>query len=314
MVYDFEVNVDLIEERLFENRHTIGPRYGVKEPVDTPHGFADQLIEAMEQPSVSDPLAHSWTPQQVFHAAVRSLGSNQTDWAKYMSSERALRATLLDFEPALVAAGLADEPPTLTVGDIERHLHGQYRRSTATRIAAWAKRLADEPGFYGSVQRLAEAIKIRGEIEDDHEVFPPLALALAGFVTGFGQRDLVAVGAPARHPQGWKLPGMEFPLVSEFLRNLGWDGFKPDTHVRRLFQQWLGDRLHDFDERAAELTAIIGSRSRTAQEIVCYSLAGVAVTPDGQPASRIDNLVWLVGANVETARVSAGTSYLRARG
>ena len=76
-----------------------------------------------------------------------------------------------------------------------------------------AKRLADESDFYGAVQQLGAAIKVRGQIGDDREVLPPLAFALAGLLTGFGQRGLVAAGAPARQAQDWKLPGMDFPLV-----------------------------------------------------------------------------------------------------
>jgi hypothetical protein len=314
--YGLEANVGLIERRLFEKRSTIGPRYGVEEPAETPHEFANQLVNALEQPRVADPLRHGWTTREVFRAAVRSLGSNQTDWSQYMRSEAALQEVLLDFDPQGVADGLAAVPPTVRIEDIERVLHGQYRRSTATRIAAWAQRLTDEPDFYESIQQLGIAMKARAAISDDRELLPPLALAIAGFLTGYGQRDLAAAGAPARHPQRWKLPGMGFALTSEFLRTLGWDGFKPDTHIRRLFDRWLGeDQLERFAPRALELASVLGTHSKEAVDTIRYSLAGVAITPEGESASRIDNLIWLIGANVETARArpSTDTDYLRRR-
>lgn len=94
----------------------------------------------------------------------------------------------------------------------------------------------------------------------------------------------------------WKLPGMGFALASEFLRNLQWRGFKPDTHVKRLLDDWLKDQLRSFEDRASELAAAVGVRTKEARENIQYGLAGLFITPSGESPSKIDNLVWLIGA------------------
>jgi hypothetical protein len=310
---DLEVDVDLLEERLFESRAAIGPRYLTEDPADTPRAFADQLVTSLRRPSGGDPLGQSWTPGQVFRAAVRALGSLQSDWSAYLGIEPELQQVLLDFEPRRVADGLAAEPPTLSLGQIENVLRGPHRRSTATRIAAWAQRLTDEPDFYSAIQQLGTAIAGSLGAEDRREVLPPLVLVLAGYLTGYGGRQLRAAGAPARHPQRWKLPGMDPALVSQFLTSLGWDGYTPDRHTTRLLDRWLGDRLERFAPRAAELVAVLGTERRDAVEIVRYSLAGLAITPDGESAGRIGTLVRLIGAEVETDDGPPTAGYLRAR-
>lgn len=51
---------------------------------------------------------------------------------------------------------------------------------------------------------------------------------------------------PARWdcPGVGKLPGLQFALGSEFFRNLGWNGFKPDRHVIRLLNGLVGELVN----------------------------------------------------------------------
>ena len=63
----------------------------------------------------------------------------------------------------------------------------------------------------------------------DGEVVPVLAAFL-----GSPSRRAKKRWLPPSGVESWKAPGMQLALASEFLRNLHWDGFKPDRHIRRM--------------------------------------------------------------------------------
>lgn len=159
------------------------------------------------------------------------------------------------------------------------------------------------------MQLLGNAVLNSGLLQSNDELLPVVATVLS--TSGRPQRvraALADLGAPDR--EDWKLPGMGFALASEFLRNLQWRGFKPDTHVKRLFDSWLKDQLSTFESRAAALAGAIGVTTKEARENIQYSLAGLSITPSDQSPSKIDNLVWLIGANIETKRHSTNRNYL----
>lgn len=80
-------------------------------------------------------------------------------------------------------------------------------------------------------------------------------------------------------------------LASEFLRNLGWRGFKPDRHIQRLFSLWFPEVVKSCHERAVELAGLVGTRAKDVVAFFTFSLVGHAVTPPGRTFSEADNLV-----------------------
>jgi len=303
---DLTLDVPAVEKALFERASTIGPRYNVQEPFTDPSSFATRLIRAMKQQGVDNPTEVRKSPTDVFHAAVRSLGSNQTDWARYMAAEDAIGRVLHSFDPVAV------DKARLEGQDIQADLVAALPRTTpgrtASRVLTWAENLTNEPDLYDEIQNLGRTIQAAGGISD-HELLPVVSLVLsADPLTRLSRQRLTALGI---HDRTWKLPGMGFALTAEFLRNLGWEGFKPDTHVKRLFNHWIGEEeLSQFDTRAEELAAVVGIRSRDSIRILRYSLAGLAITPEVWSPSAIDNLVWLIGANVQGARSKDHRSFL----
>jgi hypothetical protein len=98
----------------------------------------------------------------------------------------------------------------------------------------------------------------------------------------------------------WKFPGMGYALGSEFMRNLKWNGFKIDRHIKRLFSRWIPVLDPIAQKRAAHLTTILGtSLPGELKEFFYYSLLGMAITPRGISYSHADNLIWALGAYVE---------------
>jgi hypothetical protein len=94
---------------------------------------------------------------------------------------------------------------------------------------------------------------------------------------------------------------MGFPLGSEFLRNLGWNGFKPDRHVRRLLRAWVPDLIATHEKESIRLGSLAGRHEKSVREDLQLCLAGNALSSD-ENHLRTDNLIWLIGAYVETAR------------
>ncbi len=102
-------------------------------------------------------------------------------------------------------------------------------------------------------------------------------------------------------PRVGKLCGMRFALGSEFFRNLGWNGFKPDRHVIRLLDAWVPDIVAQQADTAQSLAQIAGRNTNELRTMMQYSLAGIAISST-ENYSRTDNLIWLLGAYAETKR------------
>jgi hypothetical protein len=103
---------------------------------------------------------------------------------------------------------------------------------------------------------------------------------------------------------------MRFALDSEFFRNMGWNGFKPDRHVIRLLDRWAHPLVQQQSSRVNELTPLIGRNTKEFRELLRYSLAGIEITR-GDNYSRADNLIWLLGAYVEKKGKESNTRYVR---
>jgi hypothetical protein len=167
------------------------------------------------------------------------------------------------------------------------------------------------------IRLIAEQIQ---EIADTDEVTDPeLLLCMAVYfalVDGggwVGNSRLAAAGHQLPAPAERKFAGMGFPICCEFFRNLGWSGFKPDTHITRLFDHWqstLGLALDDYLPRARVLAGYVGRTDSELVKYVQYGLAGIDLTPVGVSPSRADNLIWLLGKYGETKGYESDGPYL----
>jgi len=110
-----------------------------------------------------------------------------------------------------------------------------------------------------------------------------------------------------------KLAGMGYPLASEFFRNLKWNGFKIDRHIKRLFIKWeLSAKCSEMSKTIEPLLDVLGSQEKGVREFLEYSLLGISASPQGTPYSHIDNLVWLLGRYAEKKGEESTQSYLKA--
>lgn len=281
-----KLNEAAVAQALYENALTRLIRvYNLPEEPATPAALVEVLLGSLDQPALED-LDVSRSDGDVYKAAVRALGSGMRSWTKFIANEDALKKALGNpdaYDPAVAA----DKDPTDLIGFVP----GVNQGSTAGAIIAWAHLLKQEPSYYSRLLELYDQAASLGSAELG-SVTPSEVMIIVTCLQAAG---------PSRAWQGTRLhkwPGMKYALGSEFLRNLGWNGFKPDTHVIRLLNRWAHDVVEAQEHRATELVRLAGRSDRELIEGAKYSLAGIAITPSGMTYSKTDNLLWLLGSQV----------------
>jgi hypothetical protein len=248
--------------------------------------FLGMLVDGFNQTPTLDPLTATHTNSRVFEAAVDALGSNSRAWATYQAKRPEIKETLAGFDPVQAADVDPELRPLLTE---------QTSGADARAMVAWAKQLTalDKQGirYYDTVIDLAAHMRNRAQslgVELPDEL---LMLCVVGHLV---------YGSPIqwRGPRVKTLAGMGFALGSEFFRQLGWNGFKPDRHIIRLLGLWVPELVQAQADRAADLVRLSGRDTRALRWIVRYSLAGIEISPSDN-YSRTDHLMWLLGAYVE---------------
>ena len=107
---------------------------------------------------------------------------------------------------------------------------------------------------------------------------------MESIIAEYGSMDAFVTSAPAQHivellssaKSKYKLAMLGEALVWEYIRNVGIDGCKPDTHLRR----FLGN------QRMGTSTGEIASVDETIRQIEFLS------QESGLPLSAIDNIIW----------------------
>ena len=291
------IDMDRIKARLAERPHIaerIARDYDLSEVPSDPDTFADAIISRFGQMPL--PSEQTLDSIAVYRAAVRALGSNSRTWAMFLRNEPALREVLADYDPSAVA----QHPPARN--ELKQLLPGQTATGDARAILAWASMLAEAPGYYTHLLALREAC---GQHFEEAEVLPVVASILGRGL----RRPRVCLPSPPPGLTSWKTPGMGPVLCSEFLRNLGWTGFKPDRHIKRLLGQWFPDVIEASRPRARELARLLGSGARELADFLTFSLVGTTVAPPDCLFTEVDNLVWLLGAYVEKKGKESDCSY-----
>jgi hypothetical protein len=291
------LNLDLVSEQLFRKQRKIASDYGIEHPDSAPGAFARQVITVLNQPPAPNPLQQEMDDRALFRAAVLAIWSSSTMWSSVVKRQDTVSKMLHQYDPIATVA------TNVSKVDLAKNLGSQYANDQANAMLRWATMLCETPNYYARVIRpVAEQLQQlagAGNISDQE-----LMLCLAVFFAdgppkrwqGYGHLPAFTRAAQL------KLPGMGFAITCEFLRNLGWSGFKPDVHITRLFRHWtdtLQLPLDNYRQRAEELVGLVGRRTAHMVDSVQLGLAGIDLTPDGVDPSAAYNLVWLLGAYVE---------------
>lgn len=294
-------------------RERLCGEYGLPKPASA-DDFVTSLVEAFDQRPRDNPIDLDRAPRHVFRAAVRSLGSNSRPWTSFLRREPELADLFEDYDPDAVRRKVADGE--LSAEGLLDFFPGQTRRTDARSAIAWARR-ASTRDFDREVRALAGALSIRSKEEHGEEIRTDQMMpALVAFLAyppssrwpGYAVLRVMDV---TDDPADLKLPGMGPALGSEFFRNLGWSGFKPDRHIMRLLDRWAPDVVEAQRPVARQLANVVGRRDRGTLDYLAYSFAGQELTPEGMHFSVADNLMWALGAYVEKKGRESGRAYVR---
>jgi hypothetical protein len=284
------IDLDQIRLGLFgtsDHRRRVATKYDVTIAA-TAEELESAILKSFGQAELSvDDTAHD--NRTIFRAAVRALGSNSRDWRTFMNAEPRLIELTGNYDPQVTASIGATAAPR-----IQKLIPGQTSGGDARAIVAWAGRLSAVPPYNDFLRSLRDFARkqasVHGILLTGSEITAMVALILG-----------TAPATPFDSLFPVKSPGMGPTLASEFLRNLGWSGFKPDRHVRRLLTLWFPED-QQVRKRAEVLARLIGSRRADVTEFLYFSILGAERSSPGMPISHVDNLVWLYGSMVERAR------------
>jgi hypothetical protein len=306
---ELEFDIPAIARALAEDAHarrSLADAFGID--VDLPlQRFVEALLRALDQAPTKDPSLDNRT---VFRAAVRALGSNSRAWATFHKQEAELRRLLRDYDPVSVV-----ENQEAIRTQLRDFFPGQTGAADSRAVLKWAVRLSKD-SFKDELRNVTDGIhalngSLAGARLSSNRLMPALA-AVFGYGPSRTMRPRLREAGVA-DPAGIKFPGMGYILATEFFRNLGFDGFKPDRHIQRLIHRWAPQVLDACAPAADELIRTLGTRSADLRRSLLYSLAGQALTPTGTSYSAADNLVWFVGAYMERKGVESDRVYVRRR-
>ena len=298
------LDIERISERLFEQekiRQKLCRHFCIKD-VGDPVKMANRLVNSMGQITPRDGGTEALEDNRtvVFRAAALALASNMRQWSRVLNCLGKFESLLDQYDP--VAFSRAVDADCARIRDVEDCLGGQTARSDAAAIVKWAAMLEKNPSYFNALNKLKSDMEARVH---DGEGVPVLAAFLGSPPTKRMRKRW-----PLSGMESWKAPGMGMPLASEFLRNLHWEGFKPDRHIKRLIGRWFPEVVESKFGRASYLAReILHCGSKDVIIGLNFSLAGMAVTPNDCSFTRADNLVWALGAYVEKKDKESGEVY-----
>ena len=326
------VQTNAIEGRLFKHAYErIRKDYGLNGTYSDAHVFVQVLLNALGQTPILNPLAAPYTNHEVFEAAVRALGSNMRKWSLFLANEPELQKILMGYDPAKVVAGRVSPVSLMPF------LPGQTAQNDSYAIIAWAHLLVQVPDYYQTV--IVPVARMFQQLNPSL-LMPELLLCMVGFFGNdpfpFSGNQLLAGGLPQPVQQNkwygqwnytnaagkavsrnivrkkWKFPGMRYALGSEFMRNLRWNGFKVDRHIKRLLSRWIPVADPVVQNQANRLATVFGAHPPAdLKDYFYYSLLGMAISPSGAWYSHVDNLIWALGVYVEKKGQESSTVYVQ---
>ena len=289
------LDIERISERLFEHeqiREKLCGNFCIEDAGD-PVKMANRLVNSMGQITPRDGGTEDLEDDRtvVFRAAALALASNMRQWSRVLNCLGKFESLLEQYDP--VAFSREVDADRARIQAVAKCLGGQTARADAEATMKWATMLEKNPGYFNALNKLKSDMRAR--VHDGEVV-----AVLAAFLGSPPTKRMRKRWPPPSGMESWKAPGMGMPLASEFLRNLHWEGFKPDRHIKRLIGRWFPEVVESKFGRASYLAReILHCGSKDLIIGLNFSLAGMAVTPSDCSFTKADNLVWALGAYVE---------------
>jgi hypothetical protein len=260
------------------------------------------LFEALGQMQ-QEPAKAMWSNDAVFEKAVRAIGSNSRPWASFLSGFGKLQSELLNFDVTKVSERFIQDGFDGYAERLRPHLRGLTSGKDSRAILLLAQMLAARPAYYDELR--AAYTYFWEFLSKSNSIFQVEAATTVCVALLIGNRQYEGL-AKSKIGVGYKIVGMGIPLASEFLRNLGWTGFKPDRHVVEMLEKWYSDEEQEalIGSDVARIRQILGQISSLDLRLLRKSLLGAKTTPPGTPINQADHLVWLYRSTLGRSRAT----------
>jgi agmatine deiminase len=259
------LSLDDIRSKLFEAeefRKLLAENYDLQPT----HSYEEQVLKEFARVGQS---AKPWRPddvtnRHVLRAAALAIGSNSRDWATFSKEKEQFLAFVHD-----------GEDDAFVRKEIAAHLTGVTGPADIAAIIAWREMLRRMPEF---AKLVLDPIVVRYQEVGNLSEIERTALMSLEFASTIHS------------------PGMGFALSSEFLRNLGRPGFKPDRHIMRLLKLWQPGYLAAVARAKELLRNYIGREDSDAVQQLAACILGDRFTEGWADKIAADQIIWLYGA------------------
>lgn len=301
------IDIDKIKIRLFSDytvKHRILLDYGIDLYPENPDDFMSKVIDKLNQRPIANPLETSFNNRDIFRAAVKALGSNNRAWSTFIRRENELSDLLNGYDP--IYSHETFNKGRISLEKLKEFFPGQSSTNDAKAVQGWSRLLSEVENYYTCIQKLGFGLRQKTELSE-----PELLLSIVGYLGAPLTANVESVFDLKLLPYQRKLPGMRYVLGSEFMRNLGWNGFKPDRHIQRLFDHWFPDLKFHVHQKVQYLLKLQRRRDKDLESFYTYSYVGITTSPPEVPYSSVDNMVWLLGAYLEKKGKETNFSYIK---
>jgi len=221
-----------------------------------------------------------WLPEavdndQVLKAAVLAIASNQRKWSE------------VDDQGLVKAIKSGHDDKTLHVC-LKVCLPGGFQEKDVAAMLTWQRTLEACPRFADTVLDpiVSEFLNLPGP--EDHELglsdVEKTALIAARFVD---VKDGLNKKIASR---------MGFTLASEFFRNLGRAGFKPDIHIKALLGLWAPEYPKAMKRATLLESRYFKSKSEERKRLLACCILADWFTGNEKDKMRADQIIWLYGS------------------
>jgi len=221
-----------------------------------------------------------WIPRsvnnyEVLKAAVLAIASNQRKWSEV--NDKGLVEAIKN--------GGDDE--TLRAR-LENCLPGGSPGKDVAAMLTWRRTLEACPRFAETVLDpiVSEFLHLRGL--EDHE----------GGLSDVEKTALIAARfVDAKDGLNKKIASrMGLPLASEFFRNLGRPGFKPDIHIKALLGLWVPEFREAMNRAKLLESRYFTTKSGERKRLLAYCILADRFTENEKDKMRADQIIWLFGS------------------
>lgn len=212
----------------------------------------------------------SWSDDEIFEGLLRSVLSNNTDWARIETVLPELSNVFNGFS----LESYANLP----------------KEEVKSRIVPWfEKRRAGSSTLKRSLEYLINASQILLEWSGKYGSAENYFLGLMEHVQGDPKRAAIKMGSYASQ---YKLPAFGVALAAEALRNIGFDLAKPDRHILRSVGSFGLMEFSKWTDRSGTKPP-----APTTQELFeCMAIIEKLAMSAGEYTSLVDNAIWMTCA------------------